>query len=396
MHIKQCLVASIAVVLLGTPAVHAIDKESIKKAVDAGVSYLKQRQNATSGQWDYVDKVAAGGVAHSYGMTALAGLALVLCDVPASDPAVQKAAAFVRTGAPALVDTYSLSLAIMFLDRLGDRHDENLIKGMALRLIQGQRDNGAWSYECPKTSFEEAATSEKGKNPSAPSGKPSGQDDFIRKQMQMREQHGQPVGGPPGLIPAFVPPPLPSAPGPAVRPEGDNSNTQFATIALWIARRHGADADDSLARVSRYFRACQNPDGGWSYLPSNNTESSASMTCAGLIGLAVGKGLKGKNGNNGRARYDFRVARGLSVLGQRDVGRPVDERLRDSLVVKMDKIGVYYFLWSLERTAMIYGLKTIQKKDWYSWGAELLVVNQTPDGSWHGKYSYAGPADTCL
>jgi hypothetical protein len=48
---------------------------------------------------------------------------------------------------------------------------------------------------------------------------------------------------------------------------GDHSNTQFATLALWIARRHGAGGEvrEALRRVEERFRAAQAEDGSWSY-----------------------------------------------------------------------------------------------------------------------------------
>jgi hypothetical protein len=57
-----------------------------------------------------------------------------------------------------------------------------------------------------------------------------------------------------------------------------------------------------------------------------------------------------------------------------------------------------YFLWSVERVAMLYNLKTIGGKDWYDWGAQLLVQNQLAEGSWRSK-QYHGSApiiDTCF
>jgi hypothetical protein len=55
----------------------------------------------------------------------------------------------------------------------------------------------------------------------------------------------------------------------------------------------------------------------------------------------------------------------------------------------------YYFLWSLERVAVAYGLPTIGGKDWYNWGADILLANQDNDGSWQGRYGEFG-ADTCF
>jgi uncharacterized protein (TIGR03067 family) len=50
----------------------------------------------------------------------------------------------------------------------------------------------------------------------------------------------------------------------------------------------------------------------------------------------------------------------------------------------------YYALWSLERVGMGFGLKTINKVDWYAWGSELLLAAQSEDGGWHGQYDGGG------
>jgi hypothetical protein len=57
-----------------------------------------------------------------------------------------------------------------------------------------------------------------------------------------------------------------------------------------------------------------------------------------------------------------------------------------------------YFLWSLERVGVLYDLPLIGDKDWYRWGAEILVANQQPQGSWtNGGYAGAEPPiDTSL
>jgi hypothetical protein len=55
----------------------------------------------------------------------------------------------------------------------------------------------------------------------------------------------------------------------------------------------------------------------------------------------------------------------------------------------------YYFLWSLERTAVAYGLDKIGNTDWYTWGADFLVTDQEKDGSWQGVHGDYG-ADTCF
>src|SRR5205823_11670450 len=58
------------------------------------------------------------------------------------------------------------------------------------------------------------------------------------------------------------------------------------------------------------------------------------------------------------------------------------------------KGDIYYFLWSVERVAVAYGLKTIGNRDWYEWGSKYLLDNQGKDGGWVGRYE--GGVDTCF
>src|SRR5262249_3233903 len=53
-----------------------------------------------------------------------------------------------------------------------------------------------------------------------------------------------------------------------------------------------------------------------------------------------------------------------------------------------------YFLWSLERVAVIFGLETIGSHQWYPWAAELLVRIQQGNGSWADPGP--GPVPTCF
>jgi hypothetical protein len=122
------------------------------------------------------------------------------------------------------------------------------------------------------------------------------------------------------------------------------------------------------------------------------------MTCAGLIGLAVNYGMKLEAGKKPTApEKDPVVKTALKALGA-SIDSPRGEKWREQ-APQFGRNGgfgrVYYFLWSLERMAMIYNLKTIGKKDWYQWGAEVLLVNQGEDGSWRGMYGEFG-ADTAF
>src|SRR5262249_46487331 len=138
----------VVLILTLAPAAQADGPQDIQRAIERGVTYLKNNQSK-EGSWTFTGPSIDGG-AHIVGITALAGLALLECDVPDDDPAIQGAARVVRYGMIATYDTYDLALVVMFLDRLRDADDEQLIHTAAGRLLAGQTRAGGWSYVCPR------------------------------------------------------------------------------------------------------------------------------------------------------------------------------------------------------------------------------------------------------
>jgi hypothetical protein len=435
-----------------------LDQQKINAAIEKGVAYLKRTQQA-NGTWP-------GG--YVVGYAAIGGLTLLECDTPAKDPAVQKAAAFVRAHATGLRSTYELSLAVLFLDRLGDKRDRPLIQGMALRLLAGQNDGGGWTYVCPpltsKDMFQLYAFLQSNKrpnlvnplggNPKTPAGimanptrDPKNLNDpfqelsdlILAKGIDGSASSSKPDPNSGGVIPpVYVEPKNPPAPKPnpdkpavkPIRPEtlpanlrnlpvvknqghakgkvqkqirgaGDNSNTQFAMLALWAARRHDVPTDQALLASFERFMSSQNFEGGWGYIPGG-FGSTGTMTNVGLLGLAMGHGAapeiinfnpkKPKDMIVKPALQDPTIQKGLTALS-RYIGQPsVDPKQTD---FRMENL---YLLWSIERVAMLYDLKTIGGKDWYGWGAQILVHNQSADGDWrfsqyHGS---TAPLNTCF
>ncbi len=120
----------------------------VNKAIDRGVTYLKDRQQP-AGSWEH---------AHTTAYAALPALTLLECGVPADDPRVQKAVEFLRANIGRRrsgMDTYELSLALLFLDRLGDERDRPIIRSIALRLVAGQTADGGWTYALPELTPDE-------------------------------------------------------------------------------------------------------------------------------------------------------------------------------------------------------------------------------------------------
>jgi hypothetical protein len=370
--------------------VRAADKEEVKQAIDTGVRALRALQKP-DGSWEYPFPGATPG------STSLAGLALLECGAARDDPAVVAAAKYVRAASLGLRYTYSISLVVLFLDRLGDPADEALLESLAARLIAGQRETGNWPYECPEPAVQEqqrlGELVARRRLPDAPRTEPAKSGDVARS-FQQRVQ----LLNRPDLVQ-----------GRSVLGRPDNSVTQFAVLALWVSRRHGFPVDDALRSSDRHFRRTRNADGGWSYGDLVNTPraSTATMTCAGLLGLTVGYGVLADNpkGKPVRALSDDPILQaGLTYMAtvvrkplekRSDLRSPRERRKGGARRGAAPSVGgmSYYLLWSLERVAVALNLETIGNKDWYDWGAEIVVTNQNDDGTWSGAYQ-AGGVDT--
>jgi hypothetical protein len=98
------------------------------------------------------------------------------------------------------------------------------------------------------------------------------------------------------------------------------------------------------------------------------------MTTVGLLGLAIGHGMGGGKGG-AKPPEDRQILAGFAALS-REIGEPTGQMERPIPLPET------YFLWSVERVAVLYGLPEIGDRDWYRWGAEILVTNQAENGSW--------------
>jgi hypothetical protein len=379
------------------------EQKRVNEAIDRGVEYLKRGQRA-DGTWSPNDYLV--------GLAALPGLTLLECGVPRNDQHIQLAAFHVRSALPRLNQTYELSLCILFLDRLGEPSDRPLIQTMALRLIAGQRPTGGWVYTCPLLSpLEESQLMEALRKTRPASNRElfmPAQDDKSPPELANsgelpNQEEKKPAAKPPqpeslAKVHATLPLRLkrvaaltPLLPGtfPAHDEGGptDNSNTQFAILGLWAAGRHEVPTERALALLVKRFRFSQTGDGGWVYYyPPGSSAQSPAMTGAGLLGLAVGHGLvrSGDNAVRG-AIQDPAIDRGMQSIA-RSIGKP----LRGNVHL--------YFLWTLERVGVLYNQRTLAKKDWYAWGARLLLERQGKDGHWAvGGYPGSQPlVDTCF
>jgi hypothetical protein len=370
--------------------------DQIDRAAERGVEALRALYEKGGEQ-------AIGRAADSVnemGRNALVGLTLLECGASPDDPLVRKIADKVRNQSVDNNRVYNLSLGILLFDRLGDDRDVPLIHAMGVRLMEAQFKEGGWSYLT--TSPDEKETQR------------------LKSVIQQRAELR--TGGNAGLPPKKADGPPPIDPDLADRlkrfhrgpgqhqaeiqnnPLGnfiagaDNSNTQFAIMGLWTARHHGIPADPSLRLCEAYFRATHTR-GTWPYsVQIGEPRGRSAMTCAGLMGLAIGAGVvrdrqlktapdaKGKPPVLRDPLSDPVVQAALNFVGEQLV-RAVAQGLQG---VPLD----YYFVWSVERVGVTYSLTVIGGHKWHDLGAKCLIRHQRQDGTWSNDY---GPlVDTCF
>ena len=168
---------------------------------------------------------------------------------------------------------------------------------------------------------------------------------------------------------------------------GDNSNSQYALLALNAANEAGIPVRPEVwALARRYWEVGQHLDGGWSYQVDDGKNSTGSMSCAGLSSLVI-TGLKRYQGqevlvgdaihNCGRGGLNLNVQRGIDWMAA---------HFRVSENINKGQQWKYYYLYGLERAGRLTGQRFFGENDWYRQGAEYLV-HQQKLGSWNGTDS---------
>lgn len=182
--------------------------------------------------------------------------------------------------------------------------------------------------------------------------------------------------------------------GSAQQGSGDNSNSQFALLALHEAERVGVSArHETWAKAKAYWEDMQNLDGSWGYQRGGFDRATGSMTCAGVAALVICGGRVRQSdaavADDGRIQCcrraeedDARIRRGLDWLGRNfsvtaNPGSPGD-------------LWLLYYLYGVERVGRLTGQRFFVDPqrgahDWYREGAEHLVrIQDQLSGYWKG------------
>lgn len=316
---------------------------------------------------EILEKNAAGNLV--VGEKALIGLSFIKANQP-QHPLVTRFAQEIRGHKDwNTVENYSLPLAIIFLTELGseDQQDtqesKQVVQKLLDLLVSRQKNNGGWGY--------------------------SG--------------HG--------------------APGKS-EPTGDVSQTQYACLALWSAKRYGANVpQQSVENVCEWLLRVQDPSGAWGYQgvdpgPGNYTRVpqrgavgpvTHSLAAAGLGSVCVCADLLGMRdkGRVGREQTSdlpqaLKVVKKPTSKFEPFASTRVDAKLvkraiddGSSWFAKNYSIDTgqpwnMYYLYGLERCESFrehYYAKYEDEPKWYNDGVAFWA-KRTPTG-WNGDHSQA-------
>lgn len=173
---------------------------------------------------------------------------------------------------------------------------------------------------------------------------------------------------------------------------GDNSNTQFAVLALGVAWGNDLRIPrKTIERAKAWWQTSQHTRGGFGYASGGSKASArkVSMTAAGISALAI---------VDSALRRSSDAPTAAQLLLANDVLRSAYKSLADdfSLTPKSTRTQrkgrraagqswPHYYLWTLERALVLLGVREIQQIDWFSEGARHLQKTQKKDGSWRGE-----------
>ncbi len=163
----------------------------------------------------------------------------------------------------------------------------------------------------------------------------------------------------------------------------DNSCTQYGVLGIWAAARAGFDPGEQFwTTLSKHFRGCQCPDGGWSYVGANG--STPNMATAGLASLFLVFDM-----HHGKKPYSKADPRTFTTGDAAEVLKAIDRGMDWLGKANANKEDGYY-LYGIERTGVASGRKLIGGEDWFARGAQAVLQFQQADGaiplgSWGGR-----------
>jgi hypothetical protein len=275
-----------------------------------------------------------------------------------------------------LTSTYCVSLQAMILEELDRVKHQDRIYQCAQFLVDNQCKNGTWSYGEPSSFAKETPTGGPPPTTASAGGK---------------KQAALPIGKrvKPKVVRRIAVKKMKEG-----IEAGDNSNSQYAALGLRACHDAGIVLpEEVLARAEKWWRDSQDvvpPEqtgpgaAGWCYghvhrAKDGGHDAYGSMTAGAAGSLAIYRYVRGLPWKN-----DVAVVRGLEWLDRywNVTENPRVNGFVNELGSERVNNHFYYYLYALERAAVLYDTDTIGKHDWYAEGAQQLIDSQEANGSW--------------
>jgi hypothetical protein len=279
-----------------------------------------------------------------------------------------------------LEKTYKVSLLAMCLEEIDRVKYQEKIAQCAQFLVDNQCRNGQWGYGSPTEFVKEV------KVPAAP------------KPVVSADGKGGPgvtlaKDGKPKVVQHVAVKKMKEGPD-----HGDNSNSQYAALGLRACFDAGVTLPEGVIILAvKWWRESQFKD------PKKDDKKVAS-------GPAVSGKTEGWNYRDDRVQpdkppYHAMTAGGVGALVIYDY--MLDRKWKDDSYVKagMNWLTLHYnvqpwntyYLYGLERAAILFGTEKIGDHFWYAEGAAGLLKHQHEDGSWGKDTEWFNTTwDTCF
>ncbi len=362
----------------------AVDQASVDKAIEKGLNYLKSSDSPNTHVGDS-DELKL--LTHIHGGT------------PENDAAVQ--ALLKKCLDAPLAKTYKVALLAMCLEELDRVKYQSKIAECGQFLLDNIKANGGFNYGEPSVYTLDVPTGSPRREVASAGGKA-----------------GEPIP-PPG---EKIKPKVTNTIKLTKKKEGgsqrsDNSNAQYAALGMrachdagivfpkewiekcrqyWLNNQHPADKGDAQGRPA--VASGSYPPGvprGWCYSDSQDASCGhggpaySSMTAGAIGAICIYDYMLKKDW-----KKDKPVVDGLAWL---EKNWSVTENIGPPETARGSANGwLYYYLYAVERTGMLYDTTFIGNRDWYLEGARVLLNAQKPDGSWDASHFKHPTWDTCF
>lgn len=260
--------------------------------------------------------------------------------------------------------TYTVAFTAMVLEDLDRAKYQKRIAQCAQFLLDNQCANGQWSYGEPTIFAEDLNVP-----PVPPKFK------GIRKVAVVRKRDG------------------PAA--------GDNSNSMYAMLGLRACHDAGIILPrEAVLQAAKWWRETQTrlspvkapavPPEGWCY-GKHDHKPYGSMTVGGIGSLVICDYILSVDW-----KKDPQVASGMEWLARNFSVTYNPGPYEHAGMEENSQHQYYYYMYGLERAAILYGTEQIGGNYWFARGLQVLLDSQRPDGSWKSAAGGSEVNDTCF